>query len=62
MKQKPIFNGFIAKQLLKLGNPIVDIQRNKTVQNATVFYFDATEKFNMDLEEINKNQCSQKIQ
>ena len=52
MKTKPIFNGFLAKQLLHRGNPIVDLQKNHKVKNATVFYFEETEKFINDLKEL----------
>lgn len=49
---KPIFNGFLAKQLLHRGNPIVDLQKNHKLKNATVFYFEETEKFINDLKEL----------
>ena len=49
---KPIFNGFIAKQLLNQGNPIVDLQKNHKLKNASVFYFEETEKFINDLKEL----------
>ena len=49
---KPIFNGFLAKQLLHRGNQIVDLQKNHKVQPATVFYFEETEKFINDLKEL----------
>lgn len=49
---KPIFNGFIAKQLLHRGNKIVDLQKNHKLKNATVFYFEETEKFIKDLKEL----------
>lgn len=49
---KPIFNGFLAKQLLHRGNSIVDLQKNHKVKNATVFYFEETEKFINDLKEL----------
>ena len=49
---KPIFNSFLAKQLLHKGNPIVDLQKNKKLQNASIFYFEETEKFKKDLTEL----------
>ena len=52
MKAKPIFNSFLAKQLLKRGNQIVDLQKNNKLQNATIFYFEETEKFKKDIEEL----------
>lgn len=52
MKSKPIFNSFLAKRLLHCGNSIVDLQKNKTLQNATVFYFEETDKFKNDLKRL----------
>lgn len=52
IKAKPIFNSFLAKQLLHCGNPIVDLQKNKTLQNATIFYFEETNKFINDLKKL----------
>ena len=52
IKLKPIFNGFLAKQLLHRGNAIVDLQKNHKLKNATVFYFEETEKFINDLKEL----------
>ena len=49
---KAIFNGFLAKQLLQKGNTIVDLQKNHKLKNATVFYFEETEKFINDLKEL----------
>ena len=49
---KPIFNSFLAKQLLHRGNPIVDLQKNKKLSNASIFYFEDTEKFKKDLTEL----------
>lgn len=49
---KAIFNSFLAKQLLHRGNPIVDLQKNHKIKNATVFYFKETEKFIKDLKEL----------
>ena len=52
IKLKPIFNSFLAKQLLHRGNPIADLQKNHKVKNAVVFYFEETEKFINDLKEL----------
>jgi hypothetical protein len=49
---KAIFNGYIAKKLLHKGHKIIDIQKNKTVANATVFYFVETDELLNDLSEI----------
>lgn len=52
MKSKPIFNSYMAKLLLKRGNVIVDLQPDKNRVNATIFYFEETEKFKDDLSEL----------
>lgn len=52
IKTKPIFNSFLAKQLLHCGNPIVDLQKNHKLKNATVFFFEETEKFIQDLKKL----------
>ena len=52
IKTKPIFNSFLAKQLLHCGNPIVDLQKNHKLKNATVFFFEETEKFMQDLKKL----------
>lgn len=49
MKVKPIFNSFLAKQLLANGNKIVDLQKNKNLKNATVFIFEDTQKLLDDI-------------
>ena len=52
IKTKAIFNGFLAKQLLHRGNAIVDLQKNHKLKNATVFFFEETEKFIQDLKKL----------
>ena len=52
IKTKPILNSFLAKQLLHCGNPIVDLQKNHKLKNATVFFFEETEKFIQDLKKL----------
>ena len=46
--RQPIFKIYIAQQLLKSGNPIVDIQKDKHDCKRTVFFFDKTQKFYQD--------------
>ena len=46
---KLIFKSYLARQLLKLGNPIIDIKPDKTREGRTIFVFQTTEKFNKDL-------------
>lgn len=52
-KSRAIFNSFLAKQLLKNGNQIVDLQKNHKLKNATVFYFKETDKLFNDLKRLN---------
>lgn len=49
LKTKIIFNGFLAKQLLTMGNPIIDLEKNHKLKNASVFIFEDTEKLKNDL-------------
>jgi len=55
METKPIFNGYTAKQLVRKGNKIVDLQPDKNRRGATIFYFEVTEKFINDLKELSHN-------
>lgn len=52
MKTKIIFNGYLAKQLLQCGNPIIDLQKDHKRNNAVVFVFEETEKFIEDLKRL----------
>ena len=43
----------IARKLCKMGNPIIDIKKNKfKADNSSVFVFAITDKFNEDLSSI----------
>ena len=46
--RQPIFKIYIAQQLLKMGNPVADIQRDQRDASRAVFFFDKTEKFYRD--------------
>ncbi len=46
---KLIFTPYVARRLLKMGNPILDIKPDKENPIKTVFIFEVTEKFNHDL-------------
>lgn len=48
-RYKTIFKSYLARQLLKLGNPIVDIKPDKEREGRTIFIFEITEKFLNDL-------------
>lgn len=53
--RQPIFKIYIAQQLLKMGNPIVDIARDRHNSEKTVFFFDKTKKFYNDLNYLLSN-------
>lgn len=55
MKTKSIFTPYVARRLLKMGNPIVDIKPCKEDRNKTIFVFEVTEKFEKDLEVASKH-------
>ena len=46
---KSIFTPFVARDLLKMGNPIIDIKPYKEDRNKTIFIFENTEKLQKDL-------------
>lgn len=54
MKGKPIFNSYIAKQLVKKNHKIIDLQPDKNRPNATIFYFEETEQLKKDLVALSK--------
>ena len=49
MKTKLIFKSYLARQLLHMGNPIVDIKPDKNREGRTIFVFEKTEKLENDL-------------
>lgn len=50
---KIISDSRVARKLCKMGNPIVDIKKNKfKTDNSSVFVFTITDKFNEDLSSI----------
>ena len=49
IEAKLIFKSYLARQLLKLGNPIMDIKPDKLKEGRTIFIFEVTEKFTQDL-------------
>lgn len=55
MANKAIFNSYIAKQLIKSGNRVVDIQPDKCNSNSIIFYFEITDKFKNDLSNLSHN-------
>lgn len=53
---KIIKNPSVARNLLKLGNRIVDIKADKRNKLKTVFVFEKNSKFEQDLEKILSNE------
>lgn len=49
---KIVFRAFIARNLLKMGNKIIDIKADKNNKERTIFVFENTEKFRADLATI----------
>ena len=54
--RQPIFKIYIAQQLLKMGNSIVDIQKDKRDAKRTVFFFDKTNKFYTDWKKLREEE------
>ena len=54
MKYKIIYNPSIARQLLHMGNNIVDIKPDKVDKFKTNFVFEVTDKLLNDLTKITK--------
>ena len=48
-KYKEIFTPYVARRLLKMGNPIYDIKPQKENRDKTIFVFEITEKFENDM-------------
>ena len=54
-KYKEIFTPYVARRLLKMGNPIYDIKPQKENRDKTIFVFEITEKFNEDMDSATKH-------
>ena len=48
-KTKCIFTPFVARSLLRMGNPIVDIKPDKNNKDKTIFVFENTDKLKKDM-------------
>ena len=48
-KYKEIFTPYVARRLLRMGNPIYDIKPMKENKDKTIFVFEITEKFEKDM-------------
>ena len=52
---KEIFTPYVARRLLKMGNPIFDIKPDKNNREKTIFIFQITEKFQQDMASATKH-------
>ena len=46
---KEIFTPYVARRLLKMGNPIIDIKPDKENRQKTIFLFENTKKMQEDM-------------
>lgn len=46
---KMIFTPYVARKLLHMGNPIIDIKPNKENRDKTIFVFENTSKLKNDM-------------
>lgn len=46
---KEIFTPYVARRLIRMGNPIYDIKPQKEDRNKTIFVFEVTEKLQKDM-------------
>lgn len=46
---KEIFTPYVARRLLRMGNPIYDIKPTKENKDKTIFVFEITEKLQKDM-------------
>ena len=49
MNYKSIFTPYVARNLLRMGNPIFDIKPDKNNSSKTIFIFEETEKLKHDM-------------
>lgn len=54
-RYKEIFTPYVARRLLRMGNPIVDIKPDKNNRDKTIFIFEITNKFNADIAEASRH-------
>lgn len=54
-RYKEIFTPYVARRLLRMGNPIIDIKPDKNNRDKTIFIFEVTDKFNADIVEASQH-------
>lgn len=52
---KEIFTPYVARRLLHMGNPIIDIKPDKKNRDKTIFIFEITNKFKEDMAVASKH-------
>lgn len=52
---KEIFTPYVARRLLRMGNPIYDIKPTKENKDKTIFVFEITEKLQKDMASATKH-------
>jgi len=52
---KEIFTPYVARRLLKMGNPIIDIKPDKENRLRTIFLFENTKKLQEDMAVASKH-------
>lgn len=52
---KEIFTPYVARRLLRMGNPIYDIKPDKDNRDKTIFVFEITNKFTEDMASASKH-------
>ena len=55
MNYKSIFTPYVARKLLRMGNPIFDIKPDKNNLSKTIFIFEETEKLKHDMASATKH-------
>lgn len=49
MGTKMIFTPYVARRLLHMGNPIIDIKPDKNNKDKTIFIFEENDKLKRDM-------------
>ena len=55
LETKSVFTPYVARRLLRMGNPIIDIKPCKEDRTKTIFVFEVTDKFKRDFEVASKH-------
>ena len=55
MNYKSIFTPYVARNLLRMGNPIFDIKPDKNNSSKRIYIFEETEKLKHDMASATKH-------